>query len=159
MTPAVKLLEQTGIPFQLHVYDHAPECTDYGMEAAQKLGVDPACMLKTLVVRSDTGSLGLALVSVRDRLDLKKLAQALGSKKADLAETAIAEKTTGYVIGGISPLGGRKKLPVLIDHNIHHYDHVFVSAGKRGLELELQQADLIQLTHATVVSLAVSGPG
>lgn len=159
MTPAIRLLEQLDIHHQVHVYQHDPACTDFGLEAAGKLRVPPQQMFKTLVVKCEAGSLALALVSVMDRLDLKKLAQALGSKKADLADPSLAEKTTGYVIGGISPLGGRKKLPTLIDEAVQQCATVYVSAGKRGLQLELAPVDLIQLTHAEVKPLAVSGSG
>ena len=154
MTPAIRLLEQAGVPFQLHTYEHDAACTDFGLEAAQKLGIDPQRMFKTLVVRCDTGILAIALVSVHDKVDLKKLAHALGSKKADLADPTLAEKTTGYVVGGISPLGGRKQLPTLIDEGIRQHATIYISAGKRGLQLELSSDDLIKLTKATVVALA-----
>ncbi len=157
MTPAIRVLDHAGIPYQLHTYQHDAGCTDFGLEAAQKLSVEPARMFKTLVVRSDTGSLALALVSVQDRIDLKKLADALGSKKADLADPTVAEKTTGYVVGGISALGCRKTLPVLLDESITAWPTVFISAGKRGLQLELAPTDLIKLTQSTPVPLAVSG--
>jgi Cys-tRNA(Pro)/Cys-tRNA(Cys) deacylase len=154
MTPAIRLLEQAGVPFQLHTYEHDATCTDFGLEAAQKLGVDPRRMFKTLVVRSDAGTLAIALVGVHDKVDLKKLAHALGSKKADLADPTLAEKTTGYVVGGISPLGGRKPLLTLIDECIRQHPTIYISAGKRGLQLELAPDDLIKLTKATVFSLA-----
>ena len=153
MTPAVRLLEQAGVAYQLHSYEHDADCTDFGLEASQKLGVDPSRMFKTLVVRSDAGALAMVLVSVQDKVDLKKLAYALGSKKADLADPTLAEKTTGYVVGGISPLGGRKQLPTFIDQSIGQHPTVYLSAGKRGLQLELSSDDLIKLTNATVLAL------
>ncbi len=153
MTPAIKLLDQAGMAYQLHTYEHDAACTDFGLEAAQKLGVDPQRMFKTLVVRSDAGTLAMALVSVQNKVDLKKLAHALGSKKADLADPTLAEKTTGYVVGGISPLGGRKQLPTLIDQGIGQHATIYISAGKRGLQLELSPDDLIKLTKATVLTL------
>lgn len=159
MTPAIKLLDQAGVPYQLHTYTHDASCTDYGMEAATKLQVEPQLIFKTLVVRNDTGTLALALVNVADRLDLKKLAQALHCKKADLADPAVAEKTTGYVVGGISPLGGRKVLPTLIDIRIEQLTSVYISSGKRGMQIELRRDDLVRLTNAQVVSIAVSGSG
>lgn len=159
MTPAIRTLDQAGTLYQLHTYEHDATCTDFGHEAAEKLGVDPAQMFKTLVVRGDAGQIAMVLVSVQDRIDLKKLAQALQTKKADLADPALAEKTTGYVVGGISPLGCRKTLPTFIDESVILYPRVYVSAGKRGLQLELAADDLQQLTKAEIVPLAVSGGG
>lgn len=153
MTPAIKLLEKAGVPHIVHEYEHDAACTDYGTEAASKLNVPLTQMYKTLVVRSDTGQLALALVSVQDKVDLKKLALALGSKKADLADPTFAEKTTGYVVGGISPLGGRKRLPVFIDSSMSQQQNIFISAGKRGLQLELAASDLMEQTQAQVVEL------
>jgi Cys-tRNA(Pro)/Cys-tRNA(Cys) deacylase len=153
MTPAIKLLEKAGIPHKVHDYEHDAACVDFGNEAASKLNVPLTQMYKTLVVRSDTGQLALALVSVQDKVDLKKLAHALGSKKADLADPTFAEKTTGYVVGGISPLGGRKRLPVFVDNRMSQQQNIFISAGKRGLQLELAASDLIEQTQAQVVEL------
>lgn len=154
MTPAIRLLDQAGVAYQLHTYQHDATCTDFGLEASQKLGVEPQRMFKTLVVRSDTGTLAMVLVSVQDRVDLKKLAHALGSKKADLADPTLAEKTTGYVVGGISVLGGRKTLPTFVDQSMEPFPTIYISAGKRGLQLELPPSELIKLTKATVCSLA-----
>lgn len=153
MTPAIRLLDQAGVAYQLHAYQHDAACTDFGLEAAQKLGVEPARMFKTLVVRGDTGSLAMVLVSVQDRVDLKKLAHALGTKKADLADPSLAEKTTGYVVGGISPLGGRKVLPIFVDQSMQQFSTIYISAGKRGLQLELAPNDFIQLSQATMHNL------
>lgn len=159
MTPAIKLLEQAGVPFQVLTYEHDDACLEYGLEAAAKLQVDPACMFKTLVVKSDTGTLALALLSVQDKVDLKKLAHAFGTRKADLADPTLAEKTTGYVIGGISPLGGRKKLMTFIDEAVILVETIYVSAGKRGMQLKLSADDLIRLTAASVVPFTVVGKG
>ncbi|HMO36995.1 MAG TPA: Cys-tRNA(Pro) deacylase [Gemmatales bacterium] len=159
MTPAIQLLEKHRIPFQLHHYVHDDACTEYGQEAAVKLGVSPDLMYKTLVVQDDGGTLALALVRVSDLVDLKRLADALGCKKARLADASKAEKTTGYVLGGISPLGTRKPLPVLVDTSLVQQSSLFISAGKRGCQLELSASDLIHLLAAQVVPLAVSGGG
>lgn len=159
MTPAIKLLEQAKVPFQVLTYEHDAAFQEYGLEAAGKLQVDPACMFKTLVVRSDTGTLALALLSVQDKIDLKKLAQAFGTRKADLADQSLAEKTTGYVIGGISPLGGRKQLSAFIDESVILVETIYVSAGKRGMQLKLAADDLIRLAAARVVPLAVVSQG
>lgn len=157
MTPAIKLLDRAGVPYQLHSYTHDDACTDYGLEASTQLGVDPRQMFKTLIVRSVAGQFAMALLSVQDRLDLKKLATAFDSKKADLAEVPVAEKMTGYVVGGISPLGCRKPLPAFIDSSIQDCETVYLSAGKRGLQLQLTPVDLIKLTNAKLAPLAASG--
>jgi Cys-tRNA(Pro)/Cys-tRNA(Cys) deacylase len=154
MTPAIRLLQREGVVFTQHPYEHDAENTSFGDEAASKLGVAPARMYKTLVCQADGVGLVLVLVPVAARLDLKKLAKALDVKKADLADSGVAERTTGYVVGGITPLGGRKVLPVLIDESVSAHETVFISAGRRGLQLELSPADLIRLTAATLARLA-----
>jgi Cys-tRNA(Pro)/Cys-tRNA(Cys) deacylase len=153
MTPAIRLLQREKVAFTQHPYDHDDASTAFGDEAAEKLGVDPARMFKTLVCQAD-GDLFLVLVPVSSRLDLKRLAKALGVKKADLADPGVAERTTGYVVGGITPLGGRKALPVLIDESAAAFETVFISAGRRGLQLELTPADLVRLTGATLAPLS-----
>jgi Cys-tRNA(Pro)/Cys-tRNA(Cys) deacylase len=153
MTPAIKLLEKQSIPHEVLHYDHDQACTDFGTEAATKLGVNPHHMFKTLVVKGDDGRLAMVLVTVADKVDLKKLANALGTKKADLADPVLAEKTTGYVVGGISPLGGRKRLPVFIDAQVTGLETVYISAGKRGLQLKLAATDLVEVLQASVREL------
>src|SRR4051812_23957419 len=115
MTPAVRAAEAAGIAFTLHRYEHAADADSFGLEAAEKLGVPPEQVFKTLVVQVDGKRSVLAIVPVTARLDLKRLAAAAGGKKADLADPAVAQRATGYVIGGISPLGGRKQLPTYVD--------------------------------------------
>jgi Cys-tRNA(Pro)/Cys-tRNA(Cys) deacylase len=154
MTPAVRVLEQAGVPFTLHPYEHDPGAEAYGEEAAAKLGVEPGRVFKTLVCRAEGAGLLLALVPAAARLDLKALAAALGAKKADLADPGVAQRTTGYVLGGISPLGGRKALPAVLDASATGYGTIFVSAGRRGLQVELAPQDLIRLTGATTAVLA-----
>jgi Cys-tRNA(Pro)/Cys-tRNA(Cys) deacylase len=153
MTPAIRLLQREGVAFTQHLYDHDADNSSFGDEAAAKLGVDPARLFKTLVCKADDG-LVMVLVPVASRLDLKLLARALGVKKADLADPGVAERTTGYVVGGITPLGGRKALPVFIDESISAFDTAFISAGRRGLQLELAPADLVRLTKATLAALS-----
>src|SRR5262249_11055608 len=143
-----------GVAFTQHPYDHDPAETSFGDEAASRLGIAPARMYKTLVCHAEDVGLVMVLVPVASRLDLKSLARALGAKKADLADPAAAERATGYVVGGISPLGGRKALPVLIDESLSAHETVFVSGGRRGLQLELSPADLARLTNATLAKLA-----
>src|SRR5262249_5555054 len=125
-----------------------------GLEAAEKLGVEPERLFKTLVARLDGKELVMAIVPCAARLDLKKLAAAAGAKKADLADPAAAARATGYGLGGISPLGGRKKLPTFLDETVILFDTIFCSAGQRGLQIELKPDDLIRLTEATTVPLA-----
>jgi Cys-tRNA(Pro)/Cys-tRNA(Cys) deacylase len=155
MTPAIRAAEAAGIDFVLHRYDHDSRAESFGLEAAAKLGVPPEQVFKTLVAQLDGKQLVLAIVPVAGRLDLKKLAAATGTKKADLADPAAAERATGYVIGGISPLGGRKRLPVLVDRSALELGRILVSAGQRGLQIELATADLVGLTAAVAAELTV----
>jgi Cys-tRNA(Pro)/Cys-tRNA(Cys) deacylase len=147
-TPAVATLEKAGVRFALHAYEHDPQTAAYGLEAAEKLAVDPARVFKTLVVSLD-GSLGLALVPVTAQLDVRAL-----GKRAALADKADAERAMGYVTGGISPLGGRKRLPAHVDASALEHDTILVSAGRRGLQLELDPRDLVRLTSARVAPIA-----
>jgi Cys-tRNA(Pro)/Cys-tRNA(Cys) deacylase len=153
MTPAIRLLKAKEIAFQLHRYDHDPKADSFGEEAAAKLGVAPEQMFKTLIALVDGSALVMAILPVAGRLNLKKLASACGGKKADLAGPKLAEKTTGYVVGGISPLGGRKALPTVLDESASSFDTIFISAGQRGMQIEIAPAQLQSLTNAAVTSL------
>ncbi|GAA0490321.1 Cys-tRNA(Pro) deacylase [Streptomyces stramineus] len=152
-TPAIVALETAGAAFSVHAYEHDPAAASYGEEAAEALGVDPARVFKTLVAEVD-GRLTVAVVPVSGSLDLKALAAAVGGKRAAMADPAAAERTTGYVRGGISPLGQRKKLPTALDASARSHATVCVSAGRRGLEVELSPADLASLTDAVVAPIA-----
>jgi Cys-tRNA(Pro)/Cys-tRNA(Cys) deacylase len=156
MTPAIRAAEAAGVAFTVYEYEHDPDADSFGLEAAEKLGVPPERMFKTLVARLDGKELVVALVPVAERLDVKKLAAAAGAKKADLAEPAAAERATGYVVGGISPLGGRRKLRTIIDASILGQQRVFVSAGRRGLQIELEAQDLVRLTGAATAAISVA---
>jgi Cys-tRNA(Pro)/Cys-tRNA(Cys) deacylase len=147
MTPAVVVAERAGIPFTLHEYEHEAGAA-YGLEAAAKTRVDAARVFKTLVVSQD-GALSVAIVPVAAQLDLRAL-----GKRAALADRAAAERATGYVLGGISPLGQRKRLPTLLDESALAFETIFVSAGRRGLEIELAPDDLVRLTDARVAAVA-----
>ncbi len=147
-TPAIAAAERAGIVFGTHGYEHDPKAESYGLEAAEKLGVDPGRVFKTLVASVD-GKLHVAVVPVAAQLDLRAL-----GKRAELAKPADAERATGYVTGGISPLGQRKPLPTLVDASALEHETVFVSAGRRGLELELDPCDLVLLTGAAVAAIA-----
>jgi Cys-tRNA(Pro)/Cys-tRNA(Cys) deacylase len=155
MTPAVRAAEAAKIAFELHRYEHDPSADSFGLEAAEKLDVPPECLFKTLIAQVDGKQLVLAVVPAAARLDLKKLAAAAGGKKAQMADPAAAERATGYVLGGISPLGGRKKLPTFLDESARAHETVFVSAGQRGLQIELSPGDLIRLTAAALAGVTV----
>ncbi len=147
-TPAVAAAERAGIEFRLHEYAHDPATESYGLEAAEKLGVDPTRVFKTLVVSVD-GTLNVACVPVATQLDLKAL-----GKRARMADRTQAERTTGYVLGGISPLGQRKKLPTHLDASARDHERIMVSAGRRGLQIELAPDDFVRLTEARVHLIA-----
>ncbi len=154
MTPAIKLAEKAGIDFETHHYDHDPNHPSYGEEAAQKLGVDPARVFKTLLISLDSRRLAVAVVPVVSKLDLKAAAKALGGKRAVMAEAAEVERATGYVLGGVSPLGQKRRLATLLDNSAQSLDTIFVSAGRRGLEIELMPVDLCNLLDASFEPLA-----
>lgn len=140
------------MPHVLRPYDHDPSAPSYGLEAAEALGVAPERVFKTLLARVD-GRLVVAVVPVSGSLDLKALAAAAGGKRAEMAEPAEAERATGYVVGGISPLGQRRALPTIVDSTAADHDEVLVSAGRRGLDVALAPADLVRLTRATLAPI------
>lgn len=152
-TPATALLSRQRIPHTVHTYDHDPRQGSYGLEASDALGIPPGRVFKTLVAEVD-GTLTVGVVPVAGQLDLKALAAARGGKKAVMADVAAAERATGYVAGGISPLGQRKRLPVVIDATALLFPTVFCSGGRRGLEIELAPADLVRAAGATVAAIA-----
>jgi Cys-tRNA(Pro)/Cys-tRNA(Cys) deacylase len=154
-TPATALLAKAKIAFTLHPYDHDPRSQAYGEEAAAALGVDPARIFKTLIA-SVEGRLACAVVPVAARLDLKAFAAALGSKRAELADPSAAARATGYVVGGISPLGQRSRLNVVVDASAEQFETVYVSAGKRGLQVQLAPADLVRAAGAVVAAIATT---
>ncbi len=151
-TPATVALTAAGTAFTVHSYEHDPAHPSYGEEAAQAMGVSPERVFKTLVADVD-GELTVAVVPVAGTLDLKALASAVGGKRAAMADPAAAERTTGYVRGGISPLGQRKKLRTVLDDSAEAHDTICISAGRRGLEVELAPADLAKLTDAVLAPI------
>ncbi|MGR8919801.1 MAG: Cys-tRNA(Pro) deacylase [Gammaproteobacteria bacterium] len=153
MTPAITLLERDGCAYTLREYEHDPNAASYGLEAADKLGLDPKRVFKTLVVELDGRGLAVTIVPVSAQLNLKRAARALGAKRAAMAEPAAAERATGYIKGGISPLGQKKRLPTALDDSALGHETVFVSGGRRGLDLELAPADLVRLTDAVTAAL------
>lgn len=152
-TPAIVLLARQKVAHTVHEYAHDPRAAGYGVEAAAAIGVVPERVFKTLVARVD-GTLTVGVVPVSGSLDLKALAGAVGGKRAAMADPVDAERATGYVRGGISPLGQRRRLPTAVDESATAFETIFVSAGRRGLEVELAPADLIRLTAATVAPLS-----
>ena len=157
-TPATAALAAAGVPFVLHPYSHDPAAASYGLEAAEVLGVDPARVFKTLMVEVD-GRLAVGVVPVSGNLDLKAMAAALGAKKAAMADPAAAERRTGYVLGGISPLGQRQPSPTVVDDSALGLDTILVSGGRRGLDIELSPAELIRLTGARTARIRTARIG
>ena len=153
MTPALQAAKQARIPHQMHAYDHDRAAESYGEEAAEKLGLPFERVFKTLVVLLDGKQLAVAVVPVSGMLDLKHCAAALGGKKCEMAPRKEAERATGYVLGGISPLGQKKRLPTVIDTSAQSLPTMFVSAGRRGLEIELAPEDLRRLTAGRFADL------
>jgi Cys-tRNA(Pro)/Cys-tRNA(Cys) deacylase len=156
-TTATIALERARIPFTVHEYAHDPRHDSYGTEASEALGVEPERVFKTLITEVD-GKLVTAVVPVSGELDLKALAAAAGGKKAAMADVVAAERATGYVAGGISPVGQRKRLPVVVDESAMSQPTMFCSAGRRGLEIELAPADLVRAANATVASIGRAKP-
>ena len=152
-TPATAALSRAGVAFSLHPYVHDPRAQSYGLEAAEALGLDPRRVFKTLMASVD-GRLAVGVVPVSGQLDLKALARALGGSKAAMAEVGMAERATGYVAGGISPIGQKRPHPTVVDLTALDHPTVFVSAGRRGLDLEVAPADLVRVTGATVAAIS-----
>jgi Cys-tRNA(Pro)/Cys-tRNA(Cys) deacylase len=152
-TPATVALTAAGVPFSQHVYEHDPGARSFGLEAAQVLGLPPEQVFKTLLV--DTGAgLAVAVVPVSGQLDLKAMAAAVGAKRVTMADPAAAQRSSGYVVGGISPIGQKRSLPTVVDESAELFDVVYVSGGRRGLDLGLAPADLLAVTGAVVADIA-----
>ena len=152
-TPATLALARAGIEFTAHAYEHDPRAAEFGLEAAEKLGLDPERVFKTLLANVD-GALAVGIVPVTGMLDLKALAHALGAKRAEMADSAVAERKTGYVVGGISPIGQKTALPTVLDESAILAETIFVSGGRRGLDLELAPDDLLAVTGGRYAPIA-----
>jgi Cys-tRNA(Pro)/Cys-tRNA(Cys) deacylase len=152
-TPATLALTRAGVAFTAHAYEHDPRAAAYGLEAAEKLGVEPERVFKTLLAVVD-GALAVGIVPVARQLDLKALAAALGGKRAEMADPAVAERKTGYVVGGISPIGQKTPLPTVLDESAILCETVLVSGGRRGLDLELAPDDLLTVTDGRYAPIA-----
>ncbi|MBG0756803.1 Cys-tRNA(Pro) deacylase [Vibrio cidicii] len=157
MTPAINLAKKKKIAHTIHEYQHDPRATSYGLEAAQVLGQDPKKVFKTLLfcLNGEAKNLAVAIIPVDQKLNLKLAAKAANAKKADMADPEIAQKITGYVVGGISPLGQKKALPTFLHSSAEPQNTICVSAGKRGLEIELAPQDLLALTRGQFVELCL----
>lgn len=151
-TPATVALSAAGIPFTPHAYEHDPSVTSFGAEAATALGLDTERVFKTLMAEVD-GGLIVAIVPVAGKLDLKAVAAAAGGKKATMANPALAERKSGYVVGGISPIGQKTAFPTFVDESAQLFDTIYISGGRRGFDIELTPSDLIAVTTATVVAI------
>lgn len=158
MTPAIVAADRAGIVYRIHEYAHDPTAKSYGEEAARALGIDAARVFKTLLVaiNGDSRKLAVGIVPVQGLLNLKQMARALGAKKVDMADPKIAERSTGYVVGGISPLGQKKGLPTVLDESALLFETIFVSAGRRGLEIELSASDLLGLTTGVAAAICAA---
>ncbi|GAA1813364.1 Cys-tRNA(Pro) deacylase [Agromyces neolithicus] len=152
-TPATLALTRAGIAFTARSYDHDPRAAAYGLEAAEKLGVEPERVFKTLLADID-GRLVVGIIPVAEKLDLKALAAAVGGKRAEMADPAVAERKTGYVVGGISPIGQKSALPTVLDESAILCETILVSGGRRGLDLELSPDDLIAATAGRYAPIA-----
>ena len=153
MTPALDLLKKVRAEHRIHSYEHDPKAASYGLEAAEKLGLDPAQVFKTLLASSEKSELLVAVVPVVGSLDLKALAQAAGVKKVEMADPAAAQRATGYLLGGISPLGQKKRLRTFVDVTAQSFPTIFISAGRRGLEVELAAAVVAEHTQGKVAEI------
>lgn len=153
MTPAIKLLNNYNIAHTVHEYVHDAASTAYGMEAAEKLGVPDTQVFKTLVVQLDNQELVVGIIPVAAKLSMKNIARAAGAKKAAMADKNDVQRSTGYVLGGVSPLGQKKRLATVIDSSATSFASIFVSAGRRGLEIELDPQDLCKLLEASFADI------
>jgi Cys-tRNA(Pro)/Cys-tRNA(Cys) deacylase len=155
MTPAIEAAKAAGVAIDIHEYAHDPATSRFGMEAAEALGLEPARVYKTLLValNGDAKRLAVAVVPVAGQLDLKAMATACRVKRVEMADPAQAQRSTGYLVGGISPLGQKKRLPTVLDQTVTDFDTVFVSGGRRGLDIEIAPADLQRLCAARLAAI------
>lgn len=151
-TPATLTLTRVGIDYSTHPYDHDPRSESFGEEAARQLDLDPRQVLKTLLAQVDELTV-VAMTPVSGSLDLKRLASAAGGRKAQMCDAATAERLTGYVVGGISPIGQKRRMPTFLDASVVDFDRVYVSGGRRGLDIGLSPWDLVTVTNATVSAI------
>ncbi|MEM1405038.1 MAG: Cys-tRNA(Pro) deacylase [Pseudomonadota bacterium] len=153
MTPGISVARKAKITHKVHEYSHDPSSESYGLEAAEKLGVPEAKVFKTLVVNLDNKELAVGVIPVSSLLSMKRIAKAAGAKKATMAAPSDVERSTGYVLGGVSPLGQKKRLKTILDLSVLDHSTIFVSAGRRGLEIELQPSDLVEQVAGVLAEL------
>lgn len=153
MTPGINAVKKSKVSYKIHEYLHEESSESYGLEAAEKLAVDQARIFKTLVVALDSKELVVGVVPVSSKLSMKLVARVAAAKKATMAATADVERSTGYVLGGVSPLGQKKRLKTIIDSSAANWPTIYVSAGRRGLEIELSPSDLAKLTSAMLADI------
>lgn len=153
MTPAINAARKHKITHKIHEYAHDASSESYGLEAAEKTGVPAERIFKTLVVILDNKELAVGVIPVSATLSMKRFARAVGAKKAAMADKSDVERSTGYVLGGVSPLGQKKRLRTVLDSSANNYPTIYVSAGRRGLEIELKPNDLVRLTAGTVAEI------
>jgi len=153
MTPGINAARKAKIAHKVHEYVHDPASESYGLEAAEKLSVPEARVFKTLVVSLDSRELAVGVIPVSSMLSMKRMAKAAGAKKAAMADRADVERSTGYVLGGVSPLGQKKRLKTIIDSSASQHPTIYVSAGRRGLEIELSPADLVRLVNGVLAEI------
>ena len=153
MTPAINLAKQRGLDYQVHEYTHDSGAASYGLEASEKLGVDANQVFKTLVVMTEAGTLAVAVLPVDKTLNFKKMAKGLGCKKVQMAEPKQVERSTGYVLGGVSPLGQKKRLATIIDDSAQAQPTIYISGGRRGLEIELPPVQLAKTLSARFAAI------
>lgn len=153
MTPAVNIAKKAKIAYTLHSYTHDPASASYGEEASEKLGIPADRVFKTLVAQIDGRELVVAVIPVAAMLSMKQIAKAAGGKKAEMAKGTDVERSSGYILGGVSPLGQKKRLRTYIDSSVENFPTIFVSAGRRGLEIELSAQDLAKITDAEMVAI------
>lgn len=156
MTPAIKLAKNNNVTYTVHEYEHDAASESYGLEAAKKLGISETRVFKTLVVRLNDDSLAVGILPVASMLGMKLMAKAVGAKKAVMADIAEVERVTGYVLGGVSPLGQKRQLKIVIDQSARDFETIYVSAGRRGLEIELSSTDLQKLAADLFVPIAIN---
>ncbi|TWX54577.1 Cys-tRNA(Pro) deacylase [Colwellia hornerae] len=154
MTPGINVAKKNKVSHKIHEYSHDETADSYGLEAAEKLGVIEQRIFKTLVVMLDNKTLAVGIIPVSAMLSMKLIAKAFGAKKANMADKSDVERSTGYVLGGVSPLGQKKALRTIVDASANNYASIYVSAGRRGLEIELSPADLIKLTNGMVTKIS-----
>ena len=154
MTPAIDLLQKNAIDHTVHQYEHDSGAESYGLEASEKLAVDAAVVFKTLVVQLDKKQLAVAILPVSQQLSLKAMARACKAKRAAMADPQLVQRMTGYVLGGVSPLGQKKRLKTIMDASASNCDGIFISAGKRGLEIEMSADDLLNILGGTFAGIA-----